>query len=43
MGNLTDGFEELEATRVRISKVFIPNCVSCWRSWLDYQRKKEVK
>jgi hypothetical protein len=33
VGSLDDDFEELEATRKRIDKVFISNCVSCWQSW----------
>jgi MoaA/NifB/PqqE/SkfB family radical SAM enzyme len=33
LGYLHWGFEELEATRERMSKVFIPNCVSCWTNW----------
>ena len=33
MGYLHWGFDELEATRERMAKVWISNCVSCWRSW----------
>jgi hypothetical protein len=41
MGTLEDSFETLESVRQRMNKVFIPNCVSCWRSWLSYKKKKE--
>ena len=34
MGYLWWGFDELEEIRQSMSKVFIPNCVSCWRSWV---------
>ena len=33
MGNLRHGFEELEETRLRMSKVFISSCRSCWLNW----------
>lgn len=33
LGYLSWGFDELEERRLATSKVFIPNCVSCWRSW----------
>jgi hypothetical protein len=33
MGFLWWGFEELEFKRQNMSKVFIPNCVTCWRQW----------
>jgi hypothetical protein len=39
MGFLSWKFEELEETRLRMSKVFIPNCVSCWRSWKSGEQK----
>ena len=42
MGYLHWGFDELEEIRVRMSKVFIPNCVSCWRSWTWNGGKKRA-
>lgn len=33
MGYLHWGFDELEETRLKVDKVFKPNCVSCWRQW----------
>lgn len=42
MGYLHWGFAELEATRKRMEKVWLPNCVSCWRSWMDGGRKQAL-
>jgi hypothetical protein len=39
MGRLSNGFDELEAVRERMSKVFIPNCRTCWGLW-EYKKHK---
>ena len=42
MGSLDHGFDALEERRVRMSKVFIPNCVSCWLSWQEHKNESRV-
>jgi hypothetical protein len=41
IGYLSWGFDELEERRLATSKVFITNCVSCWRSW-EYGGKEQA-
>lgn len=42
MGYLWWGFDELEEIRERMAKAFIPNCVSCWRTWTWNGGKKRA-
>lgn len=42
MGYLHWGFDELEEIRVRMDKVFIASCVSCWRQWACYGGKAKA-
>jgi hypothetical protein len=40
LGYVDEGFDTLENEKLRMDKVFIPNCVTCWREWVYYGKKK---